>query len=150
MTIQALIAEETGRKLSEQHDKAKADAKLAASKRSELEAFIAETFPRTWKHIKDCITGACVVRFTEKTGGSEEGEIALIVEDKWMLYQYRNSAYQQITVRAYMGGGEICQDNHSEWYSSFAFGTKVKSEDLEQNDRNLIEVFERAIARNAV
>jgi hypothetical protein len=105
MTIKSLLSAIEAIKQSKEQAQQQRDNERAEAGRSAVEATIAQLCPGTWEHLKDSVTGACVVRrrrfsiqresfgvlgeFLEREvpqGAEVEGVVALILENEWLLY----------------------------------------------------------------
>jgi hypothetical protein len=79
------------------------DKETANANRKNAEKYLKLNLPEFYEYIHDSITGAIVMRFDKKTGGGGEGSIGLVVEESYVVYAYRNSAYQQMAITKYLG-----------------------------------------------
>jgi hypothetical protein len=102
MPLQNVIKQFDKLKLTEiEKEKEKEQDDLNASQAYPLllESF-KKYFPTFWAEheISPIITGCMLVKSEPNVGLNEHNTPALILEDKFLLYFYRNSAYQQMTI----------------------------------------------------
>ena len=106
MTIQSLLTAIKTTKQSKEQAQQQHDNERAAAERATVEATIAQLCPGAWEHLKGSVTGACVARrrrfsvqresigilgdYLEREvpnrGTEDEGLVALILENEWLLY----------------------------------------------------------------
>jgi len=113
-----------------------ADRETARLKKQEVMDYVAAQFPKFWaSHLHSpLITGATLAKRDPNVGLSGHNAVALIIDEKYLLYFYRNSAYYQMTLATYLGEFVRLDDRKT---VSAPMGSP------EENDRNLAQLFQR-------
>jgi len=137
MTLQNYLQSYQQQLDQEATEEQKQDRQTAKQEMPRLLTFIEKNCPKLWQtHQENALfNGSTLVKKDPNVGGNGHNTPALIVEGRYLLYCYRNSAYWQITISRYRG--EFVRVEKEETvYAEL-------SNNPELNDRRVAQMFQQ-------